>query len=159
MNIVIENIIIILIGILSHNVITRYELYKNFNKNKEITIVNPQKFKTDLEFKNEKIKKSNLYEDIIAFKSRLEQSINKEYLHNMYNNLNTLKASEHIILPENLLLIPVGGRYNPKNNKLKISKFFKDAAINHELFHMASASKTLKGNTKEKNIYIWIFPI
>lgn len=149
----IENIILVLIYVISHNVIARYKLYKNFNNNKEIMIVNPKKFKTDLELKNEKIKKSNLYGEIVTFKCRLEKNINKEYLHNMYNNLETLKASEHIILPQNLLLIPAGGTYNPKNNKLKILKLFKKEVINHELFHMASASKITKGNKKE-NIYI-----
>ncbi len=134
----IESIMLILIALVSHNVTTRYNLYKDFNNKKEIKLVNPQKLKSDLKLNNKNLENSNLYGEIITFKSRLEKNINKEHLNNMYNNLKTLRSKEKIILPQNLLLILAGGAYDPKNNKITILKLFKNEVINHELLHMAS---------------------
>ena len=126
------------IGITSHNVITHYKLYKDFN-NKEITILNPKEFKCKFTKENKKrLKTIKLGKDILNFKKIIEENINKDYLNNMYNNFKTLKTKEQIFFLKYLILHMTGGNYTPSKNLIKVNKFIKQEIINHELLHSAS---------------------
>lgn len=122
-----------------HNIKKRYKIYKDFNNNKEIKLVEPIKIKTHFYFKDEeRLKTLKLDANIIIFKETLANNIPSDSLNILYNNLKTIEVSEKIIFIRNLLLIGVAGSYLPKQNKIKILKYFEDYVIYHELFHMAS---------------------
>lgn len=145
MNNIIESVITIISYIFFYNINIRYKIYKDFNNNKEIKLVNPNKFKVFFEKKDEeRLKKIKLSKDILKFKNTLEDNIDNESLNNLYNNLKTLKVEEHTIFFRNLLLQMVGGSYVPRKNKIKTLKFIKDNVINHELLHMASTAYNVK---------------
>lgn len=133
------NIFLTIIGLSAYNIKTYYTLYKDFNNNKEITILEPKQLITNLT-KNDKkrLKTIKLGKDIVLFKENIESNINREYLNNMYNNLKTIKTKEKIFFLKYLLLYMVGGTYSAKKNLIKINKFLKDRVLNHELLHSAS---------------------
>jgi len=133
-NIILSTMIITL-GLGVYNAKKHYKLYKDFNK-KEMSILNPKEFKAKFTKKDKKrIKESKLGEDILCFKKRLEENINKDSLNNMYNNFKSIKTKEDLFI---LMLLSLGGAYNPEKNLITVNKIFKEDCIDHELLHCAS---------------------
>lgn len=64
--------------------------------------------------------------------SIIEKNIDKEYLDNLYTNLNNVKIKKNFLL----LLLGVKGKYSSQNNTLDYSL---NGSLEHELIHLASA--------------------
>ena len=137
------------ICVLGYNAKKRYKVHRDFNDNKEIKILNPEKIKAHFERCDEdRLLKIDLGHDILHFKNTLLFKVPKEHLNILYKNLKTLETKEKIFFLRFLLLKFIGGGYIPSQNKMMILKFVKKDVINHELFHVASTIY----NKKNRNI-------
>lgn len=143
----ISNIFLIATSIVTYNTIKNYSICKDFNNNHELTLVTPEIIKSKFSNKDiKRIQSLKLGKEILNFKKVMALNFDSEYLSILYNNLKSIKATESVILLKNLLLIPVGGYYKARKNKINVLKRLKKSVIDHELFHMATTIYNKKQN-------------
>lgn len=81
---------------------------------------------------NKVVEKTTVPEEIKALVSIIEENIDKEYLNNLYTNLNSVKVKKNLLL----LLLGVKGKYSSQHNTLDYSI---NGSLEHELIHLSSA--------------------
>lgn len=84
------------------------------------------------------IKNKTYGKEIIEFKETLFKTFNIEDLNILKSNIKYLDIKEKNSFLKLKCKNITAGKYKPKENKISILKEFKNQALNHELFHMAT---------------------
>lgn len=117
----------------------KFKLKKN--KSKIITIfsrpqINNLKLTKD---DMQRIKQKSLGKELIKFRKKLYPIFKSENLKLLNNNIKSLKVKIKYFDPKILSLKFSSGKYILKKNKIILLNSFKEGAINHEFFHMATS--------------------